>query len=132
MSGSRGPLTKATSVRGMKSQRKEPAVLSGAAPKRPDWFKDAAAWDAVIRDLRAAGVPLQQVDGTAIGMYLLTVDETRKAAESGDTRLAARLGRDALRWAGEIGATVASRERMSIRPTQTVDTSPWARIGPRK
>jgi phage terminase small subunit len=118
--GSRGPLRKVSSIRGDREKRKrsvKAAQIPAGRPERPDWVPDGLheAWNAVVSDLEAASVPLQRIDSGAIGLYVLTVEESAKAMRTGDGKLAARLGRDALQWASAIGATVASRARLGIK-----------------
>ena len=131
--GVRGPLRLPTSIRGQKEERlarrKPLAYPATATPRKPEWLPDAAkpSWKGVIRDLNAASVPLQRIDGQAIGMYVLTILEVQKATDAGDTKLAARLGRDALQWAAAIGATPASRARLGIKPSkpEVLDDDVW-------
>jgi phage terminase small subunit len=126
-------LTIPTSIRGQREQRGEQrAQTPSVTPRKPDWLPGTAdaIWKSVIRDLKAASVPMgQRIDCHAIGMYALTILEAHKATEQGDTKLAARLGRDALQWAGQIGATPASRARLGIKPPKPEDPDdPWARL----
>jgi hypothetical protein len=87
------------------------------------------AWRTIICELGEANVPLQQVDSHGIAMFALTILEAEKATAAGDLKLAARLGRDALQWAGAIGATPTSRLRMSIRPVvERPDDDPWSKL----
>jgi phage terminase small subunit len=96
-------------------------------PVMPAWFPAelSTTWKETIRDLAKAGVPLQRVDAGAIAQYVLTMDETAKAAKAGDTKLAARLGRDALAWAAAIGASPAARARLNIEPPRAPERSVW-------
>lgn len=129
--GQRGPLTRATSVRGQraatKPKRLEGTLTSACTPAMPSWLPEDTheTWDAVISDLEAATVPLQRIDGHCIALFVITVIETKKAANKGDAKLAARLGRDALQWANCIGATPASRARLNIAVRQPVADDPW-------
>lgn len=98
----------------------------------PEWIPAEAKgiWDTVLKDLVKAGVPLMRVDNHAVGMYCATIHEAQKAAGKGDTKLAARLGRDVLQWAAAIGATPASRARLGIKPPANGPDAddPWARL----
>jgi len=130
--GARGPIAAFGSVRSERARKRKGKVSSGATPQgstpeRPAWLPaDAAAvWDAVVCDLQAAGVPLQRIDGHSVGMFVLTVLETQKAAALGSTKMAARFGRDLIQWANAIGATPAARLRMGIRKEQEWAGNPW-------
>jgi phage terminase small subunit len=131
--GSRGPLRDPNSIRGERETRQQRRKCAtdprSITPTMPDWLPETAAsdWRAVVRDLLAADVVLQRIDGFSIGLFVLTIQETRKAAEKGDTKLAARLGRDALQWAAAVGATPAARARLNIKPAKpAVKDDPWA------
>ncbi len=133
MSNSRGPLRSPTSIRGERERKQErrgkkKPQQASATPSMPSWMPTDAVetWGGVVNDLTAAMVPLQRIDAHSIAMFVLTIIETKKAAVSGDSKLAARLGRDALQWAGHIGATPASRARLNIKPPKVVEDDPWA------
>ncbi len=135
MSNSRGPLRSPTSIRGERQQKQErrgkkKPEQASVRPVMPEWMpEDARAmWDVVVSDLEGATVPLQRIDAHSIAMFILTMIETKKAAVNGDAKLAARLGRDALQWAGHIGATPASRARLNINPPKVVEDDPWAEL----
>ena len=129
MSGSRGPLTLATSRRGERERKKQKDAgnVIVKSPEKPDWLPPTATdiWDATIEDLEAARVPLERVDGHAIGFYVLCVCQTAQAVLAGDTKLSARLSRDAIGWAGLIGATPTSRARLGIKPQLSPKPSKW-------
>ena len=133
MSGSRGPLTVASSRRGERERRhqksKGDAIVQ--VPERPDWLPVQAMdiWDVTIEDLEAARVPLQRIDGHAIAFYVACILQASEAAKDGDFKLAAKLNKDALQWATQIGATPLSRLRMQINPEQVRRPSKWDEIG---
>ena len=87
--GSRGPLTSPDSVRGQREPRAEaggPAPTAATAtPVRPDWLTAEAdeMWDQVVSGLKAAGVPLQQIDSQAVGMFIWTIREARAGFRGG-------------------------------------------------
>ena len=95
---------------------------------KPGWLPASVdqIWSDIVRDLAEANVPLQQIDAHAIGMYCLVILEAVKAAERGDARAAARLGRDGLQWAGILGASPAGRARLNIKPPLVKDAD-WER-----
>ena len=131
--GSRGPLRKPTSVRGQREKRRTKATTSPVARPEPltapTWLPEAAGptWRRVVAELRASGVSLERIDAEAIGFYVLCIEGARDAAGRNDSKLVARFSRDALQWAGQIGATPASRLRMNIKPAAPVEPDdPWA------
>jgi hypothetical protein len=132
--GSRGPIRGPQSIRSERERRKrarlgiqdEPQQLEQLA--MPEWLPKnlEGEWDRTVQDLRCAGVPLAAIDSQAVGHFVLVGAEAVKAAASGDARTAARLGRDALTWASQIGATPASRVRMNIKPPKPAADNEWA------
>lgn len=120
--GSRGPIRLATSTRGARQarlERKAPVpIVEKEIPDRPDWIPPAAIpiWEATIADLQRTDVPLERIDGSAIAFYVLCIHGAREALAADDSRMLARMGRDALQWANAIGATQAARSRMGIKP----------------
>ena len=94
----------------------------------PAWLPAAAApiWREVIRDLCAARVPLQAIDGHAIAMYVGLLAAAKDAAASKDAKLLARLSRDAIAWANQLGATPAARARLGLKPpAEAAPSDPW-------
>lgn len=133
MSGSRGPLTSPFSVRGQKARRKSKGTLSSVpeTPERPSWLPQGAqeTWDSVLADLEAAGMQLARIDAHAIGMYCALLLEIQKATAAGDGKLLARLNRDLIAWANQIGATPAARQRMGVQPAKPGDPgNPWEEL----
>ena len=132
MSGSRGPLTLATSRRGERERRqqKNAGEVIVRIPEKPDWLPLAATtiWDTIIADLEDARVPLERIDGHAIAFYVLCVYQTAEAVLAGNTKLSARLNRDAIAWSGLIGATPASRARLGIKPILLAKGNKWSQL----
>lgn len=129
--GSRGPIAKSGGVRAERARKRKRPTPPGSTPERPAWLPEdaAAVWDAVLCDLQDAGVIVARIDAHSIAMFALTIQETAKAAAKGDTKTAARFGRDLLQWAGAIGATPAARLRMAIQPQKPADDDdPWAKL----
>jgi hypothetical protein len=85
-------------------------------------------WKNVLADLKHANVPLQRIDGHAIAFYVLCITQTQAAVLAGDTKLSARLYRDAIAWSGLIGATPASRARLSIKPAPKPVEDEWDKL----
>lgn len=129
--GQRGPIGNPAGVRAQRARKAKSksngATPQGSMPTQPSWLPADAAvvWAAVLCDLQAAGVPLARVDGHAVGMFVLTILETQKAAALGSTKTVARLGRDLIQWANAIGATPAARLRMGIRAEPERPANPW-------
>ena len=90
MSGTRGPLTIATSRRGerQRRQQKNKGETIVRSPEKPDWLPLAATgiWDATIEDLEDARVPLERIDGQAIALYVLCIYKTAGAVAAGWSR----------------------------------------------
>lgn len=141
MSGSRGPLTRATSIRGERERQrekqrawKEPksaTAKKGARLQMPAWIPEAsrATWRRVVAGLHAANVGLEKIDGEAIGLYAACLDGAAQALKAGDTKSLTRFERDAIAWAGQIGATPAARARMGVKPQKAADPdNPWAQF----
>lgn len=130
--GSRGPIRVETSRRGERERRKEKnrGGVIVHVPEKPEWLPLAAGdvWESVIADLEAAQVPLERIDGHAIALYVLAIHQTGVAVAASDTKLAARLSRDAIAWAGLIGATPTSRARLGIKPAMSPKPSKWDEI----
>ena len=144
--GSRGPIQRPTSIRGERRRRKPPAEVMGERPPMPDWLPEGAKslWRRLLPRILAANVPLRMADSEAVAMYVLSVHNAQtsaRAAERSETttlerlkhlRLSARFGKDALAWAGVIGATPAARARLGIRAEKPKDPdNPWLLLGPK-
>lgn len=129
MSGSRGPLTAVSSRRGELARRKEKnegdTIIT--APEMPNWIPISARdlWETTLNDLEEACIPLERIDGAAIGFYVLCIVQAREAAAQKDLKLSARLNRDAIAWATQIGGTPAARARLGIKPRQKKKPSKW-------
>lgn len=132
--GNRGPLTMPGSRRGERAARRERKTgtpkFAGVTPQPPDWLPAAVLpiWERVIADLQDAGVPLERVDGQAIGFYCNCIHQTAQAVLAGDTKLSARLSRDAITWSGLIGASPAARARLGVKPTTIPRPNKWAKF----
>jgi phage terminase small subunit len=126
--GSRGPIARPGGRRAER-RKKAPPRPPGApqALEPPEWLPGDLRdrWDRTVGDLQRAGVRLEAVDAQAVGHFVLVAAEAVKAAAAGDTRTAARLGRDALQWANQIGATPAARMRMNLEPPEPAEPDLW-------
>jgi phage terminase small subunit len=124
-------LRRPTSIRGEREKRRAKAArIAQDAPRAiaaPEWLAESArpVWAAVLHDLQEAGVPLEQIDAHAVGMYTLCIEGARSATTAGDARLAARYTRDGIAWSREIGGTPASRARLNLKPAAKIVADPW-------
>src|SRR4051794_39420164 len=123
--GQRGPLRMPTSRRGEREARKQrkigvqPDAEQFTKPEMPGWLPEDAKpfWTRIVESLEEARVPLERCDSEAVAMYGLCVFEAQKAANfaaAADVKPSeqlkfmaqvARFNRDAMNWAGVIGAT---------------------------
>ena len=130
--GQRGPLRQPFSKRGLQQSVQPPTAGDASVIPMPDWLpkKTHAAWDKILGDLCAAGVPLKPADAPALGMYVLSLHLAQESAKASErerknsdralrfAQLAARFGRDALAWSAAIGGTPGARARMSVPVNQ--------------
>jgi len=129
--GLRGPIQNPHSIRGERAQRGGAAKVASpsAGPSSPAWLSGEALaiWKTTLRDLLAAGMVLQKVDGEALASYCDMVAQARELSalaggESNPTaklkylRLAKSLRKDALLFADRLGLSPASRLRLGIKP----------------
>jgi hypothetical protein len=132
MSGSRGPLTLASSRRGERERKleKTKGEVIVRIPERPAWLPLQAGdlWEATLGKLLDARIPLERVDGHAIAMFVMCVHETAGAVAAGDSKLIAKLSRDTITWSGLIGANPTSRARLGIKPQLSPKPSKWDKL----
>ena len=113
--GSRGPLRNPLSIRGQRENRRARRELTPevkpVAVTMPGWLPEASrgTWERVLSGLRKASVPLQSIDGDAVGFYVACIDGMAEAMKKPDAALMARFERDAIQWANQIGASPAAR-----------------------